>query len=111
MTLREKQSLFARLLARLLLKMELENYEYTLGEVQRPQDAVWGHPDSNHKRRLAADIHLFVDEDGDGDLDYQDKTENHEQFGIWWEQQHELCRWGGRFGDGNHYSLAHEGRT
>lgn len=25
------------------------------------------------------------------------------------EMQHELCRWGGRFKDGNHYSLEHNG--
>ena len=28
----------------------------------------------------------------------------------WRKAYYPLCRWGGRFGDGNHYSLEHEGR-
>jgi hypothetical protein len=36
-------------------------------------------------------------------------TDVHRPLGEWWEKQHELCRWGGRFGDGCHYSVAHRG--
>ena len=27
------------------------------------------------------------------------------------EMQHELCRWRGRFQDGNHYSIEHDGKA
>ena len=30
-------------------------------------------------------------------------------LGEWWEKQAADARWGGRFNDGNHYSLEHEG--
>jgi hypothetical protein len=30
-------------------------------------------------------------------------------LGKYWKRQHPLCRWGGDFQDGNHYSLEHEG--
>jgi len=102
-TLREKQSLFARLALQLELKMWIQGYETTVGDAKRPMDADYGHPQSTHKFQLAKDINLFRDGK------YLWKTEDHQEFGEWWEAQHELCRWGGRFGDGNHYSLEHEG--
>lgn len=49
------------------------------------------------------DLHLFRDGK------WLSSTEDHRALGEWWEQQHELCRWGGRFSDGNHYSLEHDG--
>jgi hypothetical protein len=54
-------------------------------------------------------LHLFKDVDSDGDLDYLTDTESHRELGEWWEQQGPGCCWGGRFGDGNHYSLTHDG--
>ncbi len=63
----------------------------------------YGHPRSAHKNRLAIDLNLFRDGE------YLSATEDHRPLGEWWERQHELCRWGGRFDDGNHYSLFHEG--
>lgn len=103
MTLRKKQSLFAHMVGLLILKAVQLGYEVTLSEVKRPVDADWGHPKSTHKVSLAIDINLFLDGV------YLRKTSDHEQLGIWWEQQHDLCRWGGRFGDGNHYSFEHNG--
>ena len=103
MRLREKQSLFARLVLQLELKMWMEGYETTPGDAKRPMDAIYGHPRSTHKFQLAKDINLFKDGE------YLRETKDHEPFGLWWEQQHELCRWGGRFSDGNHYSLEHNG--
>lgn len=103
MKLRDKQSLFASLVPLLILKALQLGYEVTLGELQRPMDAADGHPRSTHKFKLA--IHLNLFRDGK----YLRKTDDHEPLGIWWEQQHELCRWGGRFSDGNHYSLEHGG--
>jgi hypothetical protein len=52
---------------------------------------------------LAIDLNLFKDGN------FLSATEDHKELGEWWEEQHELCRWGGRFSnaDGNHYSLVH----
>ena len=64
-----------------------------------------GIKNSLHTMRLAIDINLFKDGF------YLPGTEDHKLFGEWWEKQHELCRWGGRFKDGNHYSVEHMGRA
>ena len=69
----------------------------------------YGHAKSAHKLKIAIDLNLYKDTDADGDLDYLTSTEAHKELGEWWEKQHELCRWGGRFNDGNHYSLEHNG--
>lgn len=68
-----------------------------------------GIKNSVHTLKLALDLLLFRDIDSDGDLDYLTTTEAHRPLGEWWELQHPLCRWGGRFGDGNHYSLEYNG--
>lgn len=103
MTLRQKQSLFARLVNQLETRMWMAGFETTTGDALRPMDADYGHPRSTHKFKLAKDINLFKDGR------YLSSTKAHEQFGLWWEQQHILCRWGGRFNDGNHYSFEHNG--
>lgn len=112
MTLREKQALFTQLVAQLIIHANLEGYEVTFGEAYRtPAEALrnaqqgTGIAKSLHTSRLAIDLNLFKD----GRL--LTRTADHEPLGVWWESQHELCRWGGRFSDGNHYSLAHEGRA
>lgn len=104
-TLGEKQELFAFLLSTLIAHAFVMGYRVRLGEVERSkwEAARKGMPNSNHTRRLAADLHLFKD-----GL-YLDRTEDHRYLGEWWEGQHPLCRWGGRFNDGNHYSLEHDG--
>lgn len=101
-TLRQKQSRFARMVVRLLLHAELLGYEYTFGETERHQDAEHGHPKSLHKIRLAIDIHIFRKGR------YLRSTAAHKPLGHFWEQMGGA--WGGRFDDGNHYSLEHEGR-
>jgi len=63
----------------------------------------YGHIKSGHKLKIAIDLNLMKD----GNL--VSTTEGHRELGEWWEQQNELCRWGGRFLDGNHYSLEHNG--
>ena len=109
-TVGEAQRLFARLLPRLLDKV-LEDHEYTMGDAFRDPRVFgeigerrgYGHAFSAHKRKMAVDINLFKDGV------YLSKTTDHQAIGEWWEQQHPLCRWGGRFEDGNHYSLEWEG--
>lgn len=111
MTLRQKQSLFARHVALLILRAIDTGYESTGGEWHRPdataelyeQQGI-GIANSLHRLKLAFDLHLFK-----GGR-YLSSTESHRPLGEWWEQQHDLARWGGRFGDGNHYSFAHGGR-
>ena len=111
MTLREKQSLFAQLVACLILKAKELGFEVTFGEAHRPERVAeenarrgTGIRNSLHCDRLAIDLNLFRDGK------FLDKSEDHRTLGSWWEQQHPLAKWGGRFGDGNHYSLTHGGR-
>ena len=110
MTLREKQSLFARLYAELIQEIYRRGYEVTLDWVFRPPDVAQyyasigvGIRNSLHIYKLAGDLNLFKEGV------WLRTTEDHRQFGEWWERKHPLCRWGGRFGDGNHYSLEHDG--
>ncbi len=101
MRLGEKQELFAELYAEHLIWLHAAGYKTRLGDVF----AHDGHKDnSNHYLKLAGDINLFKDGD------FITTTEGHRISGEQWETRHELCRWGGRFDDGNHYSLIHEGR-
>ncbi len=115
MTLREKQSLFVRLVAGLLdYASGYDRYALTFGETYRsPEEAARlakagkGIVASLHTSRLAIDLNLFIDGV------YQPSTRAYLTLGEWWEAQHELCRWGGRFkrSDGNHFSLTHGGRA
>lgn len=117
MTLRQKQSIFAFHVARLLLHMNTNSYEFTLGEVYRsPQEAKRLYDlykagkgpratlNSLHTKKLAIDINLFKNGQ------YLESTESHKVFGKWWENQHPNCNWGGRYGDGNHYEFLEQPR-
>jgi len=114
MTLREKQSKFARLVPLLITQAFEMGYEVTLGEGWRsPEEAKRlaglkkGIKRSLHCDRLAIDLNLFKDGK------WLKTTENHHTLGVWWELQSGpdfTCCWGGRFGDGNHYSLSYDGR-
>jgi hypothetical protein len=111
-TLREKQSLFVLLVSDLIRHAALLGYGLTFGETYRsPEEAARlaklgkGIANSLHTQRLAIDLNLFKDGV------YLSSTEAHRQLGEWWEGLHPLCRWGGRFKDGNHYSLTHGGRS
>lgn len=109
MTLREKQSKFARMVAQLIEKAFELGYEVTLGDAFRDprlHGAIgvkkgYGHPKSCHKLRLAIDLNLFKNGQ------FLVTTEDHRQLGEWWESIGGT--WGGRFNDANHYSLEHEG--
>ena len=105
MTLGQKQRVFSQLVGKLIARAYRTGYELTLSDAYRSSHEAkrLGFENSNHTRRLAIDLNLFRDGR------YLRKTADHQALGEWWEQQHELCRWGGRFGDGNHYSLEHRG--
>jgi hypothetical protein len=107
MTLRQKQSLFAQLVGKLIARAYAQGYELTLKDAYRSPEEnfrIYGRKkNSVHPLQLAIDLNLFRDGA------YLRSTESHRPLGEWWERQHPLCRWGGRFSDGNHYSLTHGG--
>ena len=70
-------------------------YELTFGEAWRPLDP------RNHGKRLAIDFNLF------SSGKWLQSTEAHRPLGEYWESLGGA--WGGRFDDGNHYSLEHKG--
>lgn len=111
MTLRQKQSLFVRLLAELIDFAHEEGYELTGGELWRSSfeanrlfNLGIGKKDSLHCDRLAIDLNLFKNGK------YLAKSEDHLELGMFWESLHPDCRWGGHFDDGNHYSITDSGR-
>jgi len=111
LTLGQKQRLFTKLLARLLIWADANGYELSVGEAFRTKEqaelhakAGKGIANSLHCERLAMDFNLFINGK------YQPSTESHRPLGEYWESLHPLCRWGGRFNDGGHYSITHGGR-
>lgn len=105
MQLGEKQRLFVRLVAKLIEYAYAEGYELTFGDAYRSPAVKYGHAKSLHRSRLAIDLNLFKEGE------YLTETSDHEPLGVFWESLHPLCRWGGRFEDGNHYSITHEGMS
>jgi hypothetical protein len=112
-TLLQKQQKFSRLVAKLIQQANEMGYEVTLAEAHRPDFTAQkykalgiGTENSLHRLRLAIDINLFLDGK------YLTRTEDHRPLGEWWEKQSTEeyeCAWGGRFGDGNHYSISNSG--
>jgi hypothetical protein len=104
MSLREKQSRFVIMLSGLIQYADGLGYELTMGRgyaSPAANKADGGHPKSNHLNRLAIDLNLFKDGE------FLIATEDHEPLGLFWESQGGT--WGGRFNDGNHYSIEHNG--
>lgn len=104
MKLGKKQEKFSLMLGKLLMFIYAHGYQVRMGD-------VWAHDrhseNSNHYIKLAADINLFKDDE------YLTNSNDHKQFGEYWESLGGC--WGGRFGDcesnrdGNHYSLEYNG--
>jgi hypothetical protein len=137
MTLGEKQRLFLQLFHEWLGWALAQGYEFTWGEAFRSDEqaeinaigamgretvaqlvarafpylarAIRNNGKANgirataHANKLALDLNLFIDGE------YQTTTEAWKPLGEKWESLHPLCRWGGRFGDGNHISIEHNG--
>lgn len=113
MTLLEKQQKFALLIARLIQTANNYGYEVTLGEAWRsPETAAAyakqgkGIKNSLHCQRLAIDLNLFKYGK------FLTGTEDYRWLGEQWEllSYNEIeCCWGGRFGDGNHFSIRNNG--
>lgn len=111
MTLGDKQRLFTQKIYLLIQWAYDHGYELTFGDAFRDprlhgkfgEQGGYGRGSSCHKLRLAVDFNLFKDGQ------YLTSTEDHKPLGEFWESLHPLCRWGGRFNDGNHYSFEHDG--
>ncbi|MEN6622064.1 MAG: M15 family peptidase [Smithella sp.] len=93
------RKLFTRCVVKLLTFMLEEGDQPMIGK-----DGLKHMKGSLHYDGLAIDIDLYKDGK------YLDKTEDHKVFGEFWESLSPLCCWGGRFKDGNHYSIAYQGR-
>ena len=88
-----------------------EGYELTFGDAYRDprvfgtfgskKEGAYGRWKSNHKRRLAVDFNLFKDGV------YLTKSEDYTSLGEYWESLG--GSWGGRFNDGNHFSIQFQG--
>lgn len=112
LSLGRKQRLFCKLLPRLMDYAYDNGYELSLGEAWRtPEQAARnefagiGTRNSLHVDRLAIDLNLFRGGK------FLDLTTHHQPLGEYWESLAPDCRWGGRFGDGNHYSMTRGGRA
>lgn len=100
-TLGEAQERFSVMVQHLLTQAHLLGYGVRIGHVMRCRDCQTGKVNSLHKKKLAIDLNLFLDGE------WLDKTEDHRLLGEWWESIGGT--WGGRFNDGNHYSLSYGG--
>ena len=110
MTLGQKQRKFTRMIAQLIEYAYANGYELTFGDAYRDPrlhgevgvKKSYSSANSLHKSRLAVDFNLFKNGQ------YLTTTEAHRPLGEYWESIGGA--WGGRFNDGNHYSLEHQGR-
>jgi len=100
MTLREKQSAFVRMTAKLILYASSLGYDLTYGDAYRDPRCPYGADRSKHPDRLAVDFNLFIEGK------YRRDTEAHRPLGEYWESIG--GKWGGRFKDGNHYEYGDE---
>jgi len=99
MKLRELQSFFAQNIGHLIEFAYDNGYELTFGDTYPYKEHKKG---SLHELGLAIDLNLFKDGK------YLSKTDDHLILGEYWELLG--GSWGGRFGDGNHYSMEYNGR-
>lgn len=138
MTLSEQQRIFTSLVAKLVTFAYDEGYELAYGEVARSDEQAIinslgtsgrvtlsnyldNHPvfkelaravrnnagsgikNSLHEKCLAVDFKLFVAGV------YQTQSASYRKLGTFWKTLHPLCRWGGDWGDGNHFSMEYGG--
>lgn len=103
-----KQQEFTLMIADLIYYAYANGYKLTFGEAYRTKEQAalnakkgTGIKNSLHTQSLAVDFNLFKDGK------YLNHTDGHRILGEYWESIG--GSWGGRFGDGNHYSLSHNG--
>lgn len=113
MNLLLKQQTFSKLIAKLILYANDRGYGVTVGEFLRTpemakiySDQGKGIANSLHTLKLAADLNFFID------YEYISDGDKLLEIGEFWEalSTHDyVCSWGGRFHDGNHFSIVHNG--
>ena len=101
MKLGEKQELFSQMHMKLLIFLHEKGYKARQKHLLRCDDCKVGHKKSLHKYSLAIDIVLVK---GNNLLS---RSEDYQEVGEYWESIG--GSWGGRFSDGGHFSLAHNG--
>jgi hypothetical protein len=104
----DKQAKFTSMISDLIKKSYDLGYQMTFAEAYRPPDVAAlyatqgrGIKDSLHCQRLAVDFNVFKN----GKL--LTSGDQFEDLGKYWESIG--GSWGGRFNDGNHFSLEHNG--
>ncbi len=102
MTLLEYQIKFAKMVKVLLGVADALGYDYTFGHALRCCDCKVGNDKSLHKDKLAIDLNLFYRGA------YLTETDSYRTLGEFWESIG--GSWGGRFNDGNHFSLMYQNR-
>lgn len=110
LSLREKQSAIVIMAANLIQFATENGYELTFGDAYRDprvhgtiaQKKSYSAANSLHKQRLAIDFNLFRDGK------YLTSTDDYRPLGEYWESMGGT--WGGRFNDGNHFSIEYQGR-
>ena len=100
MTLREQQSKFALMVAKLILWAFDNGYEIALGDAYAKVGHISG---SFHYQRLAIDLNLFKDGH------YLTGTTEYKPLGIYWKSLG--GSWGGDWYDGGHFSLGEGKQT
>ena len=97
LTYAQKKTKFTHDIALLIQEAERQGYEIRF--CPEHSKHMGG---SLHFIGLAKDFELFKDGK------YLTKTEDYATLGLFWESLGNT--WGGRFSDGNHFSIAHEGK-
>lgn len=106
MTISDKQRKFTWMVSELIRFIYLNGMACTFGCARCAQ--IGHHKDNSlHYSALAIDLNLFL-RGPKGEWVYTQRTEDHQTAGEFWEAIG--GSWGGRYNDGNHYSLEHEGR-
>lgn len=109
----KKQEEFVHALADLYGYAREKGYGLTLGDGYRDprlhgkfgESKGYGHKHSMHKVRLAQDLNLKLE----GVYIKDSEHPVYLELGEFWESLHPDARWGGRFGDANHFSFTHWG--
>lgn len=113
MSLSKKQQRFTQCIGLLIHYAYTKGYALTLGDAYRDprvhgkegEKVAYGAANSQHKRRMAIDLNLFVD----GKYITDGNHPAYKDLGEYWKSLDGDCAWGGDFGDANHFSFEHNG--
>ena len=111
--LSRKQQTFAKCIGLLIAYASTRGYGLTFGDAYRDERVhgafgekkSYAHKNSVHKVRLAVDFNLFVEGAYIRDSDHPAYIE----LGVFWKSLDSNARWGGDWGDANHFSFEYGG--